>query len=434
MSRGFRTGIKVPPYPDFHDWTKTEPYDLKNKELEDSDISQWTPLYIPSQSSSADDEDSEENQDQFKLHDVDRFLAFVSLVMLGVAIIGWWAVGKSLTVPLWDVMVVFDSGLGSSPAPASSAVNALRQKLVEWCPDNTMKDLAMVPMYGMSAIPVTTIKHTAIDLWLLIFVMIGVTLGFQFYRSHDGYNPKGPSVGRWFEYALTSPLMLIVVALSFHIREQSTLYCLGALQILLVAVGFSIEREIQLFFNKEESKEKSIVKQRGFQLLYAASLLAHACIWYTIIARWLRESQAVDDCTFENVRKFSNETKHEQQYKQMNGIIQALVFSQCALFSLYAFMPYVTCTLLSKCERDMVSLEEAWRKSARNYSCLSVFCKSVLIIIFIVYASKVPEIYSHKLDVEVDPRCHVECAPTPAPTPAPPPPAPPPPWGGITMR
>ena len=71
---------------------------------------------------------------------------------------------------------------------------------------------------------------------------------------------------------MTSPLIVILVALAFHIREQSMLLCLGGLQTLLVSAGFGIEREIQIFFNvKQYNSWKSIFYQKGFLLMFRGS-------------------------------------------------------------------------------------------------------------------------------------------------------------------
>ena len=55
--------------------------------------------------------------------------------MLLVALGFWAGQGeKSLNVPLWDVMVVFDARVAMSPA--ASGMHAFKQKLESWCPSN----------------------------------------------------------------------------------------------------------------------------------------------------------------------------------------------------------------------------------------------------------------------------------------------------------
>lgn len=57
--------------------------------------------------------------------------------------------------------------------------------------------------------------------------------------------PDAPYYLRWFEYAITSPLIVIVVALGVGIRDISTLAALAAGQGMLVLVGYLLEKEIE---------------------------------------------------------------------------------------------------------------------------------------------------------------------------------------------
>jgi hypothetical protein len=390
--------------------TVYRPNDFPYDHLHDLDVRPRPPLLLTQTTSNFDDEEHSSV--------VDKFLASLSFVMLLVALGFWAGQGeKSLNVPLWDVMVVFDARVAKSPA--ASGMHAFKQKLESWCPSNNTfaKDLAMTPMYGLNAFPVVTLVHQEINLWLLVIPVIAVTFCFQVYRSTSSYNPKGPSAGRWVEYAVTSPLMVILVALSFHIREQSTLLCLAGLQALLVSIGFGIEREIQLFFDQlffdrySSVAWRQIFNRPGFRLMYAASWFAHACIWITIWARSRRENAAVNSCTFENVRRLTEDRSGEDSFDQMEALLNAILGSQFAFFTVYGVLPLNTCRLLDRFydPDDPNSLDKAWRRSAKYYSVMSVVVKTLLICLFIAYARQVPAIYADQTLEDLDESCHVQC-------------------------
>lgn len=360
------------------------------------------------------------DDEEHKPSRVDQGLALLSFVMLWVAVGFAAGHGESLNVPLWDVMVVFDAKVAKSPA--ASGMHAFKQKLESWCPSNDTvstfaKDLAMTPMYGLNAFPVVTLVHQEINLWLLVIPVIAVTFCFQVYRSTPSYNPIGPSAGRWVEYAVTSPLMVILVALSFHIREQSTLLCLAGLQALLVSIGFGIEREIELFFDQLLNGNYArvgwlkIFNRPGFRLMYAASWFAHACIWITIWARSRRENAAVNSCTFENVRRLTEDRSGEDSFDQMEALLNAILGSQFAFFTVYGVLPLNTCRLLDRFYDpvDPKRLYKAWRLSAKYYSVMSFLVKTLLICLFIAYARQVPAIYADQTLEDLDESCHVQC-------------------------
>jgi len=86
--------------------------------------------------------------------------------------------------------------------------------------------------------------------WLLVFIVVGVTLVFVLLRwSLNGrpvplYQPIGPHFFRWVEYLLTSPLMVVVIAIAAGIRDVHTLIVLGGAQAMLIMLGYLNEHLI----------------------------------------------------------------------------------------------------------------------------------------------------------------------------------------------
>jgi hypothetical protein len=170
--------------------------------------------------------------------------------------------------------------------------------------DNPLDRLMLqVSTYDGSAFPVGLEAPGKIDLWGLVFPVIVVTLGVQIYRCFPSYPAEGPDIVRWVEYMVTSPLQVVLVALSFDIRETATLWCLGAMQTILVVTGYSIEREIDSNreWNREWNHEGKSMKVygslAGLVLLYSVSVLLHVVIWAVISARWFEEKN-VAQCSY----------------------------------------------------------------------------------------------------------------------------------------
>lgn len=66
------------------------------------------------------------------------------------------------------------------------------------------------------------------------------------WNEESRYIPRGPDIGRWVEYAWTSPLQIVIVAVNVGIDSRETLFCIIMLQTLLIYQGYCIE----LFIDK----------------------------------------------------------------------------------------------------------------------------------------------------------------------------------------
>ena len=83
-----------------------------------------------------------------------------------------------------------------------------------------------------------------VNLWGLLMWIYLVSVLFQWWRAWNygnRFQPVGPDALRWFEYLLSSPLMLIIVAMSVMIRDVSTIVLLVFLQMALIVMGYMLE-------------------------------------------------------------------------------------------------------------------------------------------------------------------------------------------------
>jgi hypothetical protein len=97
--------------------------------------------------------------------------------------------------------------------------------------------------------------HDKIDGYVLLMLIFGFSAAFEAVSCYWVYEseqepstePKYtemPCMWRWMEYAVTSPIMILLVASSLMIRDIYTLYMLVLAQAALVQLGFAVEYAI----------------------------------------------------------------------------------------------------------------------------------------------------------------------------------------------
>jgi len=98
--------------------------------------------------------------------------------------------------------------------------------------------------------------HYQIDGYVLLILIFGFSAFFEAVSYHfvlqsdspdyeyDLKFTERPCMWRWMEYAVTSPLQILLVASSLMIRDIYTLYMLLFAQVALVQLGFAVEYAI----------------------------------------------------------------------------------------------------------------------------------------------------------------------------------------------
>ena len=136
----------------------------------------------------------------------------------------------------------------------------------------------------------------------LLFIIQLISFSCQWFRSlpKNPINIQGPNLFRWFEYALTSPLQLYIVATQMLIGDLLTLLALIAAQIGLIMCGFCCELLIQRLYKlqsklhqflQEESKKGTIeykIKMVRWKLVVISVLawVIHLLIWCSLLRHW----------------------------------------------------------------------------------------------------------------------------------------------------
>lgn len=87
--------------------------------------------------------------------------------------------------------------------------------------------------------------------WPLVLIVLAFTFLFTMLRwalaigsAVPLYMPVGPHFFRWLEYLITSPLMIVVIAIAAGVRDVHTLTLLGGAQAMLIMLGFCNEHLI----------------------------------------------------------------------------------------------------------------------------------------------------------------------------------------------
>lgn len=160
--------------------------------------------------------------------------------------------------------------VGDNTTMAVSAIRRLNTAYTQRCnrpPGNSSAHILALesnftvnnrPTYvRLSWVPLTfqMMGHDMIDGYVLLMLIFGFSAAFEFVSCYWVYaseqnksdEPKYtemPCMWRWMEYAVTSPIMILLVASSLMVRDIYTLYMLVLAQAALVQLGYSVEYAI----------------------------------------------------------------------------------------------------------------------------------------------------------------------------------------------
>lgn len=215
---------------------------------------------------------------------------------------------------------------------------------------------------------------------ILLQYMFFFSYLFQFYRCYTieikgydqvstgvdankkNYNPSsGPQFFRWLEYALTSPLMVVIIATSFFISDTSVLVLLGGLQGAVILLGYGVETFLHLAGKDKDDPE--LYSSKAIYLFLSAWAF-HGIIWWVLIDRFNREKYAVQDCG-----------------REMPAVVDFIIWSQFTLFTLFGAVQTAQVVYVASFQ----GVENTWLPVTLCYSLLSVFAKTMLGFSFIAF-------------------------------------------------
>jgi len=304
---------------------------------------------------------------------------------------------------------------------------------------------SMVLIIGLHAVVHATIIGRVVRLELMEKVNIGIfvisllvlCLLIIIHPFAEDYQNTTPDVGRWFEYTLTAPVQVVLVALSVWSRDRSTLYALFAAQASMMLCGVVMEECIEEIYETNEvedpdqpsDKRKRVVRTARGTLVIA--WVTFALIWYVLISQFLRQGHIdgkCDDCgsyrtdcpilTFQDILNRSISTNSSgnstviptcqscpitapnNMCKIADGkcvgrsnippAVSYIVFAQCFLFASFGIVQTIQYVFSSMVETP-VERQNAWYAVSIAYAVLSVVAKTTLEIAFLAMLAQMPE-------------------------------------------
>ena len=203
---------------------------------------------------------------------------------------------------------------------------------------------------------------------------------FQFQRTVDfhnassfiGYYPEsGPCIVRWLEYAITSPLEIVLIASSFFISDVSLLYTLACLQGALIWLGYLIELLL------EKIQHHGGVYCFIAPIVFSTAVFFHWIIWDIIFKKYFTERDSYNNC---------HGTSQNEENSTVPIVVTVIIWSEFIIFSLFGVVQLrQLIVFITNYHMDNEQIESEWRTSTKFYSILSIISKTILGIAFISY-------------------------------------------------
>jgi hypothetical protein len=194
--------------------------------------------------------------------------------------------------------------------------------------------------------------------WAILTLVFFISLAYQIYfydrtrrkqppkESYDTSYFERPCLARWMEYALTSPLQIMLIASSVMIRDVYTVMLLVAAQVVCVLLGFALECAMAVpadnagynalaFKDPGPDKEANAVQEANapsiphtslWLLCFGASAVLHFVVWYVLLNQ---------------LSNVSLETECQSGPRDWVLPLQLVIYGQGGLFTLFAVIPAI---------------------------------------------------------------------------------------------
>jgi energy-converting hydrogenase Eha subunit C len=246
-----------------------------------------------------------------------------------------------------------------------------------------------------------SVKVSEIELCFIAFSIYVFSTSFQFLRwwcFESFCDPEnGPEFSRWLEYAFTSPLQVLIVALAFRITNIDVLLGYFGMQLALVIMGYDIERQIEKKYKRSTGPPKDGKKRRFYNILQGVGIhdirgwvylllswTLHLLIWgipglwHADFIRWGISGD------YAYVRRYLKACFTDVEF-QMPDAIDFIFWSQYTLFTVFGIVCSVQFLLAYvRPVKDENERKQRWRTASMWYSILSVSAKTILEVGFLM--------------------------------------------------
>jgi len=328
-----------------------------------------------------------------------RYLDAVSGLLSFIGLIITFFYIKDINVVMWENNMIF-----STDVDFIQASDLLGDALYDTCSPNAISNPDKIggspyklfymkqtwgnnTFYGTS-VPVDTnqsYKPWVMLHWVLVCSIIFPVARFWFFAEVKDANQDilfqyvpggGPDFWRWVEYAVTSPLQIIIIAGSFYMRETVMLTLIAVVQGALMLLGYVIELEIQgLNTIKVVASYHHVTEQRKTHprtftatcrllFLLLCAYVCHGVVWGVLIMKFQMMVSASSDC---------------RNPSKMPPEIAILIALECFLFSVFGVV--ISVQALKVILADTLTeeaVERQWISVSAWYSGLSVSAKLTL--------------------------------------------------------
>ena len=222
----------------------------------------------------------------------------------------------------------------------------------------------------------------------------GLTMNYDFFTQ--------PCASRWFEYAVTSPCMVSLIAASLAIRDINTILLLAAAQGALCQFGFAMECAYEL--RKTEGEEgvpgepvkhiefrpfpvvpstTTIMPNMSQQLWYwsfVPSMLLHVLVWGVLISSYVEQT---------NTRCADADGK-PPDWLVVVLILQAVFFSFFVLVAVWQALKLDMVPLRKRTTVTADQVKNAFFVSFKQYTVLSLVAKAMLGLTYLANVGTFP--------------------------------------------
>ena len=243
------------------------------------------------------------------------------------------------------------------------------------------------------------VKVSEIELCFIAFFIYLFSTSFQAFRWYNFETyinaSRGPEFSRWLEYAFTSPLQILLVALSFRITNIDIILGYFGMQLALVIMGYHIEKQIKKKYKR--SIENIQKPQRFYSFLHMfgiadirgpvyllVSWTLHLLIWgvpglwHSDFIRW----GISGDYAF--VHKYQKTCFQDDDF-QMPAAVDVIFWSQFILFTIFGVVCSIQFVLAYiKPVSRVEDIQNRWHHVSVCYGILSVSAKTILEIGFLL--------------------------------------------------
>jgi len=270
------------------------------------------------------------------------------------------------------------TGPGGGYAANQTGLYIMFQQKQEWG-NNSFASTSIAVDMGRSYKPWVMLH------WILVCFFLFQGPRFFTYVEHDNvkewvlfqYDPSGgPDFWCWVEYAVTSPLQIIIIAGSFYMLEIVLITTMASLQRALVQLGHVVELEIEtLCLEKNAAWQAGAYQPQGKTTV---KMFVCQCKMFFLLSSTthVMPSSGSLDCKISNAVASHQRLSESIENAPRNIVVIRL---ECALFTMFGVVLTVqTVQIVRAPVLDQQQAQYIWKSVSWYYLLLSTSAKLVL--------------------------------------------------------